>query len=596
MFVEEFILDQTLEPALADRPLEGFRMIDPTCGSGHFLLGAFNRLLDRWQKYAPAMDRQALVQRALDAVNGVDLNPFAVAIARFRLTVAALQASGLTSLESAPAFDFHLAAGDSLLHGPGQQTLGDDTDLSDFVYETEDLELLRTLLAGGSYDAVVGNPPYITVKDKVLNLAYRGRYGSCKGKYAMTVPFMERFFGLAKNGDGDQPAGWVGQITSNSFMKREFGSKLIEGFLVRQDLRLVADTSGAYIPGHGTPTVIIVGRHQRPISRSVRAVLGVRSEPGRPAEPAKGIVWSSIVRHVDEPGWDDTWITVTDLDRTLLDHHPWSLGGGGSGDLLQRVGSAGSSHLSSRAARIGFFGIIGSDPAMLVPRHLLARRDLEDAATRRFARGEDVRDFGVNYERAVWFPYDQIHDLRPELMRGAWARHLWANRTDLGNRPTFKGGTYFSEGRPWFEWHQLPKDDHTARPTMIYANVATHSHFSLVREASAFSPHASVIKLPAGATEDDHLALLGILNSSTACFWLKQNSHSKGGGGIGGGIASEEWEHFYEFTATTLQEHPLPEQLPVGRAPRRRRAWQARCRQAKQYLSLGPAPSSLTSG
>ena len=41
VFVEEFILDRTLEPALKERPLEGFRLIDPTCGSGHFLLGAF---------------------------------------------------------------------------------------------------------------------------------------------------------------------------------------------------------------------------------------------------------------------------------------------------------------------------------------------------------------------------------------------------------------------------------------------------------------------------------------------------------------------------------------------------------------------------
>ena len=53
VFVEEFILDQTLEPALKERPLEGFRLIDPTCGSGHFLLGAFDRLLDRWHKHAP---------------------------------------------------------------------------------------------------------------------------------------------------------------------------------------------------------------------------------------------------------------------------------------------------------------------------------------------------------------------------------------------------------------------------------------------------------------------------------------------------------------------------------------------------------------
>ena len=56
VFVEEFILDRTLEPALKERPLEGFRLIDPTCGSGHFLLGAFARLLDRWHKHAPGLE------------------------------------------------------------------------------------------------------------------------------------------------------------------------------------------------------------------------------------------------------------------------------------------------------------------------------------------------------------------------------------------------------------------------------------------------------------------------------------------------------------------------------------------------------------
>src|SRR5580704_9266867 len=123
VFVEEFILDRTLEPALKDRPLEGFKLIDPTCGSGHFLLGAFDRLLDRWNRHAPGMEAQARVQAALEAIHGVDLNPFAIAIARFRLTVAALNAAGLTSLETAPAFTFHLAVGDSLIHGPDKGVL-----------------------------------------------------------------------------------------------------------------------------------------------------------------------------------------------------------------------------------------------------------------------------------------------------------------------------------------------------------------------------------------------------------------------------------------------------------------------------------------
>ena len=316
VFVEEFILDRTLEPALKERPLDGFKLIDPTCGSGHFLLGAFDRLLDRWHRHAPGLELQARVQAALDAIHGVDLNPFAVAIARFRLTVAALQASGLTSLETAPAFTFHLAVGDSLVHGPDPDVLPGMSDRSaymPFTYATEDGPLLLTLLEEGSYDVVVGNPPYITVKDKALNQIYRSKYPNiCKGKYALTVPFMALFFALVKGGER---AGWVGQITSNSFMKREFGSKLIEDFLVERDLRLVADTSGAYIPGHGTPTVIIIGRDQRPVGPTVRAALGVRGEPGRPDDPAKGMVWTSIVEHVDNPGWDDGWITVTDLDR-----------------------------------------------------------------------------------------------------------------------------------------------------------------------------------------------------------------------------------------------------------------------------------------
>ena len=42
-FVEAFILDRTLEPAIETFGLKAVRLIDPTCGSGHFLLGAFQQ-------------------------------------------------------------------------------------------------------------------------------------------------------------------------------------------------------------------------------------------------------------------------------------------------------------------------------------------------------------------------------------------------------------------------------------------------------------------------------------------------------------------------------------------------------------------------
>ena len=55
-----------------------------------------------------------------------------------------------------------------------------------------------------------------------------------------------------------------------------------------------------------------------------------------------------------------------------------------------------------------------------------------------------------------------------------------------------------------------------------------HTTTSFLTEAARFSTSAPIIKLPADATEDDHLALLGLLNSSTACFWMKQTFHNKG--------------------------------------------------------------------
>lgn len=165
VFVEEFILDQTMEPALAERPLEGFTLIDPTCGSGHFLLGAFDRLIDRWREHEPGLPTEEVVRRALNAVHGVDINPFAVAITTFRLTVAALGHSRLTSLEGAPALPLHVATGDSLLHGRNQQAMNlgpfdVEAQLGGFTYSVEDLETLRDILRPGSYDVVVGNPPF----------------------------------------------------------------------------------------------------------------------------------------------------------------------------------------------------------------------------------------------------------------------------------------------------------------------------------------------------------------------------------------------------------------------------------------------------
>ena len=389
-------------------------------------------------------------------------------------------------------------------------------------------------------------------------------FGSCHGKYSLAVPFTERFFDLAQAPapGATEPAGFVGMITANSFMKREFGTKLIEEFIPRWDLTHVVDSSGAYIPGHGTPTVILFGRHRRPVDHSVRAVMGIRGEPTVPDDAAKGLVWSAIIAQIDHPGSQSEFVSVSELPRKRFHEHPWSTGGGGAAELKECVEKAAATRLGALAESIGFMAITGEDEAFVASESFWQRYSVP---TRGFGVGDAVRDWQISDEERIASVYDdQSAALAPLPVAsiGRLNQLFWSLRTNLKNRLMF-GKLPEESGLQWHEYRYLARGRLTAKYLLTFAFVATHNHFVLDRGGKVFKQSAPVIKLSAGATEDDHLRLLGLLNSSTGCFWMKQVFHNKGGGGIGGGLATEEWEQFYEFDGTKLQSFPSLDNPPL---------------------------------
>jgi hypothetical protein len=76
-FVLDFILDETLTPAIAECGVETVRVLDPACGSGHFLLVAFKRLLRGMQEQFPNKPKRDLVKDVLSRVVGIDINDYA---------------------------------------------------------------------------------------------------------------------------------------------------------------------------------------------------------------------------------------------------------------------------------------------------------------------------------------------------------------------------------------------------------------------------------------------------------------------------------------------------------------------------------------
>ena len=83
------------------------------CGSGITFKGGFNRPLDLRLRNEPGVALRAQIEAALSQVFGVDVNPFAVAVARFRPPCRRTEGKRRSQADSSD-FQINVAAGDSL--------------------------------------------------------------------------------------------------------------------------------------------------------------------------------------------------------------------------------------------------------------------------------------------------------------------------------------------------------------------------------------------------------------------------------------------------------------------------------------------------
>ena len=99
------------------------------------------------------------------------------------------------------------------------------------------------------------------------------------------------------------------------------------------------------------------------------------------------------------------------------------------------------------------------------------------------------------------------------------------------------------------------------------AYVATHSQCAFDRGGKVFNRHAPVIKLQEGTSDREHLGILGAVDSSVGCFWLKQVCFPKGGdtvGNDGARIRKVLWDVYFEFDLTRMKQFPLPAERPFA--------------------------------
>lgn len=273
--------------------LRRVRVCDPACGSGAYLLGMLHELLElRTALFEQKqLDPETLYQRKLEIIQrnlyGVDIDPFAVEIARLRLWLSLVVDDTRNPIEdpnadvSLPNLDFKIEVGDSLL-APDPQQKEDSFDnevIRQFEEKKaeymrahgdeqkrvlrEEVEKLREeirtwlppngaiegfdwrvefaeVFKDGGFDIIVANPPYVRqelidpkVKPKLLE-QYRD---AAVGRSDLYVYFYVRALQLLK------PGGMHVFVCSNSWLDVGFGGKLQEYLLKHAHIQAIYDSA-----------------------------------------------------------------------------------------------------------------------------------------------------------------------------------------------------------------------------------------------------------------------------------------------------------------------------------------------------------------
>ena len=209
--------------------LEDVTVVDPACGSGAYLLGMMQELVDlRTALFNIGVDARSLYDLKLHIIQrnlyGVDIDEFAVNIAMLRMWLSLVIEYEGDTPEPLPNLDFKVVKGDSLLGpDPNPDNYGDlfryrahsvATQLADLkarhmeattgkdalkeeIASVQDelrealadtpapaeavdwrVEFIEVFTGRGGFDLVIGNPPYVEARNSRLSEALKDAYGN----------------------------------------------------------------------------------------------------------------------------------------------------------------------------------------------------------------------------------------------------------------------------------------------------------------------------------------------------------------------------------------------------------------------------------
>lgn len=185
-YIEDYIVEQALKPVLdkcrSIPELKAIKVLDPSCGSGSFLIKAMEMIEKKYVEFGARKGEGIRLQVVLDNIYGVDLDEKAVEIARLNLVI-----NSLETRMKLPGLEKHIKNGNSLISGTDDELkkyFGKNyRDKKPFNWEEEFPEVFNRPNPG--FDVIIGNPPWVTTRHSELGedlvSFLKNRYKSAEG-------------------------------------------------------------------------------------------------------------------------------------------------------------------------------------------------------------------------------------------------------------------------------------------------------------------------------------------------------------------------------------------------------------------------------
>ena len=307
-YIVNYIVEKTVGTLIKGKSpsqIENIKIIDPSCGSGSFLVGAYSYLLKHALDYysnakhtKKALKEGRIYQIAenaykltieekqrvlLSSIYGVDIDEQAVEVSKLSLYLKLLEDEGGQALSRSELFkhtDFtilpslmsNIKCGNALVESDyylnKETSLFEDIDAMRAINVFDWQKEFENVFEVGGFDCVIGNPPYVSAPNQVDNERLKkqreylntcGKYASLYQKWDLYIPFIEKGLAILKDG------GIYGAIIPYPFTNQIYGTQLRRLILQNYNLIELVDLKGTKVFTHATVTNCIpIIRKEKP--------------------------------------------------------------------------------------------------------------------------------------------------------------------------------------------------------------------------------------------------------------------------------------------------------------------------------------------